>query len=143
MPERSRVRWAQLKVGIVALTAIIIAAVLIFLLTSNKGILTHNALLRTYMANAAGITNGSPVGLNGINVGYLEQVRLTNSTSPQRAVEFDMRVNEKYLADIPVDSTVTIGSTSIVGNKYLNITRGMSSQHARDGDELQGVGSQD
>jgi phospholipid/cholesterol/gamma-HCH transport system substrate-binding protein len=143
MPERSRVRWAQLKVGVVALTATVIIAVLIFLLTSQKGIFTHNALLLTYMANAAGMTSGSPVSLNGITVGYLESVHLTNSTNPQRAVEFDMQVNDQYLPDIPVDSTVTVVSTSIVGNRYLNITRGMSRQHVRPGDELRGVGSQD
>jgi phospholipid/cholesterol/gamma-HCH transport system substrate-binding protein len=143
MPERSRVRWAQLKVGVVAFTAIVIIAVLIFLLTSSKGIFTRNALLITYMANAAGITSGAPVTLNGITVGYLESVRLTNSTNPQRAVEFDMEVNEKYLVDIPVDSTVTIVSTSIVGAKYLNITRGTSREHVRPGDQLSGVGTQD
>jgi len=143
MPERSRVRWSQLKIGIVALTAILIAAVLIFLLTSKQGVFTHNALLRTFMQNASGLITGSPVMLNGLNVGYVDEVRLTNSTNPQRAVEFDMRLNEKYLADIPVDSIVTIAAASLLGNKFLNITRGTSSLHVRDGDELRSVGVQD
>ena len=33
MPDRSRVRWSQLKVGAIGLTAFIILFVLVFLLT--------------------------------------------------------------------------------------------------------------
>src|SRR5579871_1453896 len=103
MPERSKVRWSQLKVGIVGLTAVLIAFVLIILITTRKGLFTHNVLLRTYMGDASGIQEGTPVRLNGIQVGYLDKLQLTNSTNPRRIVEFDMMVNEKYLADIPRD----------------------------------------
>lgn len=143
MPARSKIRWAQLKVGLIGLTAIAIAIALIFLLTTKRGLFTHNVLLRTYMQNAAGITNGSPVMLNGINIGYLDQLRLTNSPDPKRAVEFDMRVNSKYLENIPVDSLATIANANLLGNKFLNINRGTASQHVKDGDELRSLQGQD
>ena len=52
----------------------------------------HNALLRTYMDDASGIADGTPVRLNGMTVGYLDGLRLTDSRDPKRTVEFDMRV---------------------------------------------------
>src|ERR1051325_10446088 len=111
MPDRSKVRWSQLKVGILSLAAFIIVFVLVFLLTSSKGgLFQRNILLRTYMDDASGITQGSTVRLNGFPVGSLDNVRLTNSRDPNRTVEFDMMIEEKYLREIPVDSQAGIAA---------------------------------
>ncbi len=56
MPERSKIRWSELKVGVVAFSAMIVLAVLIFLLTGSRAIFQHNEMVRTYMADAAGMT---------------------------------------------------------------------------------------
>src|SRR5215813_6293721 len=99
MAERAKVRWSQLKVGVLALTAFVIVFVLVFLLTSSKGLFQQNEVLYTFMEDASGMANGTPVRLNGILVGYLDQLRLTNSRDPKRAVQFDLMVKKKYLAD--------------------------------------------
>src|SRR5262245_57571600 len=104
MADPKKVRWSQLKVGILGLASFLILAVLIFLLTRMRGIFQKKAQLRTYMDDASGIAESTPVRLNGIIIGALDKVRLTNSTDPKRTVEFDMEVQEKYLKDIPVDS---------------------------------------
>src|SRR5215472_15521887 len=114
MPDPKKIRWAQLKVGVVAIIAFLVLAVLIFLLTRSRGLFERYALLRTYMEDAGGIANGSVVRLNGIAVGYLDQLRLTNSENPKRVVEFDMMVKEKYLRDIPVDSVVAISAANLL-----------------------------
>jgi phospholipid/cholesterol/gamma-HCH transport system substrate-binding protein len=143
MPDRNKIRWSQLKVGIVALAAIIIAGVMIFLLTSKTGLFRRNIRLRTYMEDASGMQDGTAVRLNGITVGYLDQLRLTNSTNPKRVVEFDMEVEEKYEDQIPVDSVATISAANLLGDKFINIVKGRSADHVRDGAELQSLTSQD
>jgi len=143
MADRSKVRWSQLKVGLLALAALAIVAVLIFLLTSSKGLFQRNVILRTYMDDASGMADGTPVRLNGILVGNLDSVRLTNSTDPNRVVEFSMMVQEKYLKDIPVDSVVGISAANLLGDKFLNISKGKSRQHVKEGDELKSLTSQD
>jgi ABC-type transporter Mla subunit MlaD len=55
MADRSKVRWSQLKVGIVGLTAVLIAAVLIVLLTGRRGLFTHFVVLHTYVDDASGM----------------------------------------------------------------------------------------
>lgn len=132
-----------MKVGVVAIASFIILAVLIFLLTSSRGLFQSFAQLRTYMEDAGGIADGSVVRLNGITVGYLEQLRLTNSSDPKHTVEFDMMVKERFLRDIPVDSQVGISAANLLGDKFLNITKGRNSQTVRAGAELQSVTSQD
>src|SRR5579872_7296598 len=126
MADKTKVRWSQLKVGVVSLTALIITAVMIFLLTSRTGFLKHNILLRTYMEDASGMQDGTAVRLNGITVGYLDQLRLTNSSNPKRVVEFDMEVEEKYQKEIPVDSIAGVSNANLLGDKFINIMKGRS-----------------
>src|SRR5581483_2771578 len=115
MPDRSKIRWSQLRVGLVALAAMAIAVTLIFLLTSSKGFFHHNVPLRTYMDDASAMQEGTPVRLNGITIGYVDSLSLTNN--PKQPVEFIMMVNEETLKEIPVDSQTSIAAANLLGDK--------------------------
>ena len=142
MPDARKVRWSQLKVGIVGICAFLILFVLVFLLTQSKGLFHSTVTLRTYMDDASGITEGTPVRLNGILVGALDRVALTNSRDRNRAVEFDMQIRSEFLSQIPEDSVVGIAASNLLGDKYLNITKGIG-KPATDGAELKSLQSQD
>jgi phospholipid/cholesterol/gamma-HCH transport system substrate-binding protein len=144
MPDQSKVRWSQLRVGIIAITAFAILFVMVFLLTGSKGgLFKHNVLLRTYMDDASGLGDGTAVRLNGIAIGYLDRLELTGSRDPKRAVGFAMLVQPEYLSQIPVDSVVGIGAANLLGDKFLNITKGQSPDHVKEGAELKPLESQD
>jgi phospholipid/cholesterol/gamma-HCH transport system substrate-binding protein len=144
MPDSTKIRWSQLRVGVVAITAFAILFVMVFLLTSAKGgLFKHNVLLRTYMDDASGLGDGTAVRLNGIAIGYLDRLELTGSRDPKRAVGFDMMVQPEYLLQIPVDSVVGIGAANLLGDKFLNITQGRSTEHVKEGAELRPLESQD
>src|SRR5581483_5089874 len=121
----------------------IVIFVLVFLRTSSKGIFQQNAPLVTFMDDASGLANGTPVRLNGITVGFLDGLKLTGSRDPKRAVEFDMLVKKKFLADIPVDSVAAIAAANLLGDKFVNITRGQDSRTVQPGAELRGSPGQD
>src|SRR6185369_11557277 len=104
MPDRSKVRWSQLKVGLLATAAMIILAVLIFLLTGSGNILHGNVRLRLYVDDASGVATKAPVRLNGFLVGYVDDIRLSGSTDPNRTVEFELSIQQQHLRDIPDDS---------------------------------------
>ena len=143
MPDPSKVRWAQLKAGVLGIAALVVLAVLIFLLTGNSSIFTPTFSLRTYMDDASGLATGAAVRLNGILVGTTDEIKLSGSQDPKRAVEFDMTVNSKYLNDIPEDSTAAISAANLLGDKFINITRGKSPRHVRPGAELKSLQVQD
>jgi len=82
MADPRKVRWSQLKVGVVGLAAFLILAVLIFLLTSSKGFFQKTATLRTFMDDASGLAEGTPVRLNGFTIGSLDQIRLIAGSEP-------------------------------------------------------------
>jgi len=143
MADRKKVRWSQLKIGIVAGTGFVILFILVFLLTSSKNPFSHYALLRTYMDNAAGLPDGTEVRLNGIIIGFLETPRLTESRDPKRAVEFDMMVNPDFLQQIPDDSTVAIAASTLLGGKIIDITKGVSAAPVKPGSELRSAQVED
>jgi phospholipid/cholesterol/gamma-HCH transport system substrate-binding protein len=136
MADRRKIRWSQLKIGVVAGGGFIILFVLVFLLTSSKGIFTQNDTLRTYMDDASGLAEGTPVRLNGIPIGFLDRLQLTGSRDPRRSVEFFMLVKRKFLSEIPVDSVAAIATSNLLGDKFVNITKGRSAEHVHPGGEV-------
>jgi phospholipid/cholesterol/gamma-HCH transport system substrate-binding protein len=143
MAERSKVRWSQLKVGVVAFVAMVILAVLIFLLTGNKNIFERDETVRTYMADGAGMTESTPVRLNGILVGAVQGIKLSGSKDPKRAVEFELTIQEKYMKDIPEDSTAAVTAANLLGSKFIDITKGQSVTPVKPGGELRSLQTQD
>jgi phospholipid/cholesterol/gamma-HCH transport system substrate-binding protein len=144
MPDRStKVRWSQLKVGVVGLTAFLILSILIFLLTSAKNPFHQTATLHVYLDDASGITESTPVRLNGITIGSVDRVALSNSGDPHRTIQFDLGVQESYLRDIPVDSVAGITASNLLGDKFINITKGRAPHHVVDGGEIKSFQAQD
>jgi phospholipid/cholesterol/gamma-HCH transport system substrate-binding protein len=92
--------------------------------------------LRAYSDDASGLAEGSVVRLNGIPVGELDKIELTNERDPKRKVVFRIKVREKYLDEIPQDSLVGVASANLLGGEFLNIVRGSSSRHVQPGGEL-------
>ncbi|HTT62826.1 MAG TPA: MlaD family protein [Bryobacteraceae bacterium] len=143
MPERSKIRWSQLKVGVVAFVAMVILAVLIFLLTGSRNIFERNETVRTYIADGAGMTESTPVRLNGILVGAVQAIRLSGSKDPKRAVEFELSIQKRFMRDIPEDSTAAVTAANLLGNKFIDITKGHSATPIKPGAELHSLQTQD
>jgi len=143
MPEVTKVRWSQLKVGVVAFAAMVILAVLIFLLTGSRGIFQRNQIVRTYIADGAGMTESTPVRLNGILVGAVQGIKLSGSKDPKRAVEFELTIQDKFMKDIPEDSTAAVTAANLLGSKFIDITKGQSARPIQPGAELRSLQTQD
>jgi phospholipid/cholesterol/gamma-HCH transport system substrate-binding protein len=136
MASPKKVRWAQLRVGLLAAAAMAIAAVLIFLLTSTSNPFERRFTIRTFVEDSAAMDESSPVRLNGIMVGNIEHIRLTGEKDPRRVVEISMSVLDKYLDQIPEDSVAGISASNLLGSKFVNITKGRSAQHVARGGEI-------
>ena len=124
------------KVAIVFLSAGVLAVAFGVFLFRVKDLSPGYVELRTFMDDASGLTDGTQVRLDGIPIGYLDAQKLTNSRDPQRKVEFDLKVKEHFLQDIPADSVVGLASDNLLGELYIGVHRGRSKQHVEPGAEL-------
>jgi phospholipid/cholesterol/gamma-HCH transport system substrate-binding protein len=139
MAIQSRATWARLKVGILAVFAMTILAVLIFLITGQTNIFESQVQIYTFMADAAALTNGAPVNLDGIPVGKVKAIRLSGSKDPMRLVRIDMQLPQHTLKDIPSDSLASISSANVLGTKYINIKSGKSTMPVSADQEIPSV----
>jgi phospholipid/cholesterol/gamma-HCH transport system substrate-binding protein len=125
------------------LGACILVAVPGFLLYRGKDFSPGYVQLRTFLDDAAGLVDGTQVRLNGIPIGYLDGQKLTNSRDPSRKIEFDLKVRERYLREIPVDSLVGLASDNLLGQQFIGIRQGRSPRHVQAGAELGTTQTQD
>lgn len=143
MPRENKVGWAKLKVGLLALVALLILGVLIFLLTGNSSPFSSKAMLYTYMEDSAAINENSPVRLNGIRIGTVKKISLSGSAEPSKTIRMDLEVLSDYLKAIPVDSQAGAGAENVLGAKYINIKKGTSKQTIQAGGTLQAKDTSD
>jgi phospholipid/cholesterol/gamma-HCH transport system substrate-binding protein len=141
MPVQKQASWARLKVGILALFAMSILAVLIFLITGSTNIFESNVRVYTYMADAAALTTAAPVNLDGILIGKIKTIRLSGSKDPKRLVRLEMEIPEHTLKDIPTDSMASISAANVLGTKYINIKTGKAATTISAGSEIPSMGS--
>ena len=121
MRSRQRVKWAQLRVFAVSIAAVAILSVLLYLLTGGT-LLSEKASLFLYISDATGLIEGSPVRVNGIQVGKVDKVELSGSHDPKRVVRLTLRVERDSLVMIPVGSFAALGTETLAGDKFVDIT---------------------
>ena len=122
MPSRKEIKWSQLKVGALVLVAVAILIFLIFLMSgSTGGLFAPKLALRTYFDNASGLKNGAPVTLEGVTIGNVTRIRVVPDRHP-KDVEVTMRIGEKSLPLLHVDSTTVIAQAGVLGDSFVDIT---------------------
>ncbi len=128
MPSKEKVSFAQLKVGILGLVALTCVALLVFLLTGSMSWFEKEVPLHVYTSDAAGLTKGAPVRINGIQAGKVDSVKLSGDTNPSRVIRVDLHVSQDMLKQIPTDSIASISSDNLLGStKFLQIDKGTNS----------------
>ena len=121
MPSVERVQWARLRVASISLVAFVILAILLYLLTGGM-LFRESASLYLYIPDASGLTQGSPVEVDGITVGKVTAIALSGSRDPQRTVKITITMDPRTLAAIPPNSWAQLSVESPVGDKYVDIT---------------------
>jgi phospholipid/cholesterol/gamma-HCH transport system substrate-binding protein len=117
MPRTRSLAWAELKVGVITIAALVIGAALIFSLTGTRGFFWERYTLKTRLTNIVGLAKGSPVRVAGMQVGSVKEVQFVGE---QVDVVFDMRND---LRDrITTSSIARLGSVSLLGEGALDIS---------------------
>jgi phospholipid/cholesterol/gamma-HCH transport system substrate-binding protein len=100
------------------------------------------------LPEVSGLATGAPVSIDGVNVGNVETLRLvprTQSQAPDKKknIEIIMRLDRRFEGDILTDSTASLVTEGLLGNRYVNITRGFTGVPLKEGQEVPGSSQQD
>jgi phospholipid/cholesterol/gamma-HCH transport system substrate-binding protein len=117
MPRTRSLAWSELKLGVLTIVAIIIAALTIVLVMGGKGFIWQRYPLKTRFANIAGLKSGSPVRVAGKEVGMVNDVEFSGDQ-----VDVTFQVNRDVRARITNTSVASLGSVSLLGEAAVDIT---------------------
>jgi phospholipid/cholesterol/gamma-HCH transport system substrate-binding protein len=139
MAQRRSVAWTELRVGILVITSFALLALGIFFIGGSSGFLTPKYTVFAYFENANNLKAGAEVQLEGVTIGNVRKVSIAMSPDPKKAVEVEMRLEQRYRNIIRTDSMLTIGTIGLLGDKFVDIGRGTEDgQVVQDGGYLQG-----
>ena len=117
MPRTRSLAWSELKVGVLTIIAIVIAAATVILLTGGRGFPWQRYNLKVRFTSVPGLKPGSPVRLAGVEGGSVSSVELSGEQ-----VDVVLKVNQGRRALITSGSVARLGSVSMLGEAAVDIT---------------------
>src|SRR6266581_4571726 len=96
MAQRRSLAWTELRVGILVIVSFVLLALAIFYIGGESGIFTKKYTVVVYFENANGLRNGAEVWLEGVTIGNVSSVRISRQTDPDKAIEAELRLDERY-----------------------------------------------
>ena len=117
MPRTRSLKWSELKIGIMAVVALFIAAALILALGGEGGFFWQRYNLKVKFSNAGGVQRGSPVRVAGVTVGAVTDIQFIGSE-----VDMLLELREDMQERVRTTSRATIGSVSLLGEGAVDIS---------------------
>ena len=117
MPRTRSLAWSELKIGLMSVFALFVATAFIFLLTGSNGFFWQRYSIKTVFPDVAGLKEGAPVRVAGVEVGTVEAVEFVGDR-----VEVHMQVLKENRPRITTTSFATLGSVSLLGEAAVDIT---------------------
>ena len=121
MKRSDDITWAQVRVGVFIVCALLFLAGGIVLMGKKTKLFSSTGTLSVIMKDVAGLKVGAPVWLAGIDVGVVTRLGFEHPDTTNE-VEIVLEVNDDALKKIGADSVVTIKTRGLMGEKYVDIT---------------------
>jgi len=121
MNRSNRIGWAQVRAGVFIFVALIFIAAGVALMGQKTKMFVPKGKLQVVMEDVAGLKEGAPVWLAGVDVGLVTDIRFS---APQKTNEvlINLQIDNGALKKIGPDSRITIKTRGLMGEKYVDIT---------------------
>jgi phospholipid/cholesterol/gamma-HCH transport system substrate-binding protein len=133
----SRDNGLELKVGLFVLLAV--AALTFFIISiSDLSVFEKGRHIEVVFGYASGLREAAPVRLAGVDVGLVKKLQVFVDENDKRKTKVRVSIWTRDDVSIPLDSKITINQLGILGEKYLEIIPGNSTDVVKDGSVLTG-----
>ena len=121
-------------IGAATVLVVIVAVFLSY--NANQGLpFVPTYQLSMEVPNAAQLVRGNEVRIGGARVGAVNNIEAIRRDDGSSFAKITMKL-EKAVDPLPVDSSVLIRPKSVLGLKYIEITRGKADEGFQDGDTI-------
>src|SRR5579863_2187431 len=139
MAQRKQLTWTELRVGLFVLVGLFILGLAIFYIT-GAGILGPKYRLYTYLPEVEGVTAGAPVRLDGVEIGNVEKIGLNpRPSSRSQSIQLVLRIDKRFMNDVRTDSTASLVTEGLLGDRYVTIKRGLSGESLKPNSTVPGA----
>lgn len=130
------IKWAKLKVGMVITAALIVLFLAVMLAGNIEGIFRPRATIYADFHDVRGLRPGAPIWFSGIEVGKVKSMSFYKG----KEIRVSMSIDHETLKYLKKDSTATILTLGLLGDKYLEIGTGSAETAGlKEGDSLTGA----
>ena len=134
MPKTRSLAWSELKIGVTAVVAIALTAVLVVSVGGASGFSWQRYNLKTSFQDVQGLKTGAVVRIAGVEVGKVTSVQLQGT-----GVEVGLSVKKENRSRITTESRASIGSLSLLGEPLIDISAAASGTPLNEGDSVVSV----
>jgi len=127
MPRTRSLAWSELKIGILAVIALVLAAAMIFLVGGQGGFFWQRYHLTTKFPNVQGLKSGALVRVAGVEVGTVKSIEFQGAE-----VAVSMQVLKTMHDRITTNSRAMLGSLSLLGEAVVDISASTAGQPLED-----------
>jgi phospholipid/cholesterol/gamma-HCH transport system substrate-binding protein len=121
MKKETGFKW---KVGLMVVIGFVLLVGTVFFIGKQKNLFGSIIRLQANFSNVSGLKVGNNVRFGGIDIGTVDDIRLTSDTSV-RVVMIIQSSLKKYIKN---DASATIGSEGLMGDRVVVISPGDSSR---------------
>jgi phospholipid/cholesterol/gamma-HCH transport system substrate-binding protein len=134
MPRTRSLAWSELKIGILAVAALVLAVMIVLAVGGQGGFAWERYELKTKFPSAKGLRDGAVVRVAGVDVGKVTGVEFAGAE-----VLITLEVNDENKSRITDQSRASIGSLSLLGEPIIEISPATHGTPLKDGDLIPSV----
>lgn len=136
MPRRPRSSIVGNPVLVGALTTLIAVVAVFLAYNANRGLpFVPTTELKFQVRNGANLLPGNDVREGGMRIGVVDEMRPVRLADGTTGAEVTLRL-DKEAGRLPVDTTLNLRPRSVLGLKYVEVTRGRAAAYLRSGDTI-------
>ncbi|MCY0976249.1 MlaD family protein [Chryseobacterium wangxinyae] len=126
----------ELKAGLIAILAVV-GFVVLFQFMKGRSLFTTDNIFYAKYDNVEGLTQSSPVSINGLKVGQVDKI--TPQTSKDGKIHFIVKITVDDNFEFSRNSNLEIFEPSLMGGKEMRVNLFYGGPTAKDGDTLKGA----
>lgn len=126
----------EIKAGLIGVLAIV-GFVILFQFMKGRSLFTTDNIFYAKYDNVEGLTQSSPVSINGLKVGQVDKI--LPQTSKDGKIHFVVKITVDDNFVFSKNSALEIFEPSLMGGKEMRVNLAYGGVTAKDGDTLQGA----
>ncbi|AYN01030.1 MlaD family protein [Chryseobacterium sp. 3008163] len=126
----------EIKAGLIAILAVV-GFVVLFQFMKGRSLFTTDNIFYAKYDNVEGLTQSSPVSINGLKVGQVDKI--IPQTSKDGKIHFIVKITVDDNFQFSKNSNLEIFEPSLMGGKEMRVNLFYGGATAKDGDTLKGA----